>query len=281
MSTSVETFRVGAIECRRLVYGNGRGAPAWMFPDVPAPLLHDRFGPYVDRGGHFEYVYSSLVVSSGSALLLVDASSPAPGPAEPSGLDQALSALGVAASDVDTVVLTHGHLDHLGGLVRAGRPVFGAARHVIGADEFGFWTAGDGAGGPTASMLDTITRQAQVELAADEREVVPGVRVLPTPGHTPGHLAVELASQGEMAFHVGDVLAHEVNVAEPDWNHFSDMDPARAAASRRRLVARAADARAIVVGSHMATFGRVVRRSSGEVGYRPCRHSSRPDSGIR
>ncbi len=89
--------------------------------------------------------------------------------------------------------------------------------------------------------------------------MLPGVRALPAPGH----LAVAIPSQGETALLVGDAFAHEVNVAHPDWNHFSDMLPGQAAASRRRLVARAGRDRAIVVASHVPRVGLVVRAVAG------------------
>lgn len=89
--------------------------------------------------------------------------------------------------------------------------------------------------------------------------MLPGVRALPAPGH----LAVAIPSQGETALLVGDAFAHEVNVAHPDWNHFSDMLPGLAARSRRRLVERAARDGAAIIASHLPEIGRVVAAAPG------------------
>lgn len=264
-----ETFRVGDIECRWFVHSRGRGTPAWMFPDVPDEPLARRMRPHLDGSGGFEYVSSSLLVRVGDQIALLDTSLPAAPGEERSPIDRALDAAGIAPADVGTVVVSHGHLDHVGGLVRAGRPVFGRARHLIARAELEHWTSDARAGEPTASILRTVAAAGLVEPIDGEREVLGGVRLLPTPGHTPGHLAVAVASRGETALYVGDVLAHAVNAAEPGWNHFSDLLPGPAARSRRALVERAARDGAVVIASHLTTRGHVVPTAAGGFDWLP------------
>lgn len=265
----IESFRVGGIECKVFVHGKGRGAPHWMFPDIPSEPRSQRMGPYLNEQGEFEFAYSSLLVKSGAEIALLDTSHPiAPG-ARRSSTDQALADSGLAPSDVDVVVVSHGHLDHVGALTTNGHPSYHRARHYIHEEELLFWTSGDQADGATAAQLRPVVEAGLVQTVEGEREVLPGVRLLPTPGHTPGHLSVVIRSGRDRALYVGDALAHEVNVGEPDWNHFSDMSGDAAARSRRQLVARAAREGAMIVGSHMTTRGRAVVDQEGQVTYVP------------
>lgn len=266
-----ETFWVGGIECRVFVYRRGRGSPAWMFPDVAADSLTERMGPYLDREGTFEFVFASMLVRSGRHLALLDAGHPPPSPAGPSDIDRALASAGVEPSEVGAVVVSHGHLDHIGGVARAGEPAFGQARHLVHRRELEHWTTGGHATGEAAALLRPPVERGLVDPVDGEQDAIPGVRVLPVPGHTPGHMAVAITANGDSALYVGDGLAHEINVAEPDWNHFSDLLPGPAARSRRRLVERAAREGAVVIGSHLATRGRVVRATGGAFAYRPTR----------
>lgn len=247
-------FWVGSIACRVVEYGRGWGSPEWLFPTVPAGELAPEMAPHLDEGGRLEFSYSSLLVRSGDRVALLDTGFPQPGEPWPAALGAALRSLGVAPRDVDAVVTSHGHPDHVGGLTRptrAGgrRPAFATARHLVAAAELDYWL-GHSDPGP-AEHLQQVQAAGLVEPVDGEVEVLPGIRVLPTPGHTPGHLAVAITSHRQSALYVGDALAHEVNLAHPDWNHFSDMLPGLAARSRRRLVERAARDRSIIVASHV------------------------------
>ncbi len=247
----MRSFRVGAMECRVVEHGRGQGTPEWMFPAIPATALAAAMAPHLDAEGRFEFVYSSLVVRARERLVVID-SGLSPGPL--------LVALDARPDEVSTVVISHGHPDHVGGLTRSGRPTFPNARHVIAPAELEHWNRTSSEAG---TALRVVEQAGQLEPVDGERDVVPGVRVLPAPGHTPGHLAVALSSQGERALYVGDALEHEVNVANPDWNHFSDMLPGLAARSRRRLVERAARDGAAIIASHLPEIGRVVAAAPG------------------
>lgn len=266
----IETFRIGGIECSVVVHHGGRGTPAWMFPDVPARRRDQLMAPYLDAAGRFEFVYASMLLRTGDGrTTLLDTGSPPSSAGSVPPIGEVLASVGVHPTEIDTVVLSHGHLDHIGGLTTAGQPSFPAASHVIHERELEYWTTGREAGGEAAGRLRAIVDAGLLDTVDGEREVSPGLRLLPTPGHTPGHLAVAIASGGAHALYVGDALAHEVNVAEPGWNHFSDMVAGPAIRSRRRLVARAASDGAIIIGSHMTTRGRAVTRPDGGVRYLP------------
>ncbi len=103
----------------------------------------------------------------------------------------------------------------------------------------------------------------RVDLVAGETEVARGVRIIPTPGHTPGHLSVRLESQGRSFFVLGDVVVHEVQVGEPDIAYVSDHDSERAAATRRHILGELADEGTDVIVSHFDGTGRFARAGEG------------------
>jgi glyoxylase-like metal-dependent hydrolase (beta-lactamase superfamily II) len=187
---------------------------------------------------------------------------------------------GVRRQDVDTVVFTHAHPDHVGGAVdmrnpREPRPMFPNARYVMWEAEWDFWTAErvDLGGLPLAGdvkldMQSTARRclkvlRHQTELLERETEIVPGVWALPAPGHTPGHLALLLASEGRQMLNLGDAAVHPLHVEHPEWQNGFDLLPGRALATRRALLARAADERMHVMAFHFPfpSVGRVAARS--------------------
>lgn len=105
-----------------------------------------------------------------------------------------------------------------------------------------------------AGLLDLV------DVPAEGVEIAPGLRLLPTPGHTPGHIAVELTSRGETALITGDCIHQPVQFAHPAIGACVDIDPEQSEASRRKLLGSLADTDTLVLGNHFAppTAGRVI-----------------------
>jgi glyoxylase-like metal-dependent hydrolase (beta-lactamase superfamily II) len=169
----------------------------------------------------------------------------------PGRLVEALGEAGMGVADVDTVVLTHLHEDHCGGVVDgAGYPVFGNARHVVQAAEVAAVredpTIWDYAVGPlrAAGLLDEV--EGSVELST-------GIAVFPTPGHTVGHQSVVVAAGDDEVVVTGDVLVHAVQLANPDVAYRAEADPAAAADTRRRLLVAVRSGRARLATAHLHT----------------------------
>jgi glyoxylase-like metal-dependent hydrolase (beta-lactamase superfamily II) len=169
----------------------------------------------------------------------------------PGRLVAALGEVDIGVGDVDTVVLTHLHEDHCGGVVDgAGRPVFGDARHVVQAVEVAavrsdptIWSyAVEPLRG--AGLLDEV--DGSVELST-------GIAVFQTPGHTVGHQSVVVAAGDDEVVVTGDVLVHAVQLANPDVAYRSEADPAVAADTRRRLLVAARSGRATLATAHLHT----------------------------
>jgi glyoxylase-like metal-dependent hydrolase (beta-lactamase superfamily II) len=178
---------------------------------------------------------------------------------------------GVEPDEVDFVVNTHLHFDHVGWHTRlvdgAWQPTFRAARYVISAEEFRYWQSApdnqiaDQHAGFSDSVLP-VYEAGLVDLVADDHVVTDGVRLVPTPGHTPHHVSVMIESGGQSALIAGDVMHHPCQIAYPDWGA-SDFVGSQAQASRSHLIERFADSDTLIIGSHFAdpVAGRI--RSGG------------------
>ncbi|MFB7905987.1 MBL fold metallo-hydrolase [Kitasatospora sp. NPDC056076] len=181
-----------------------------------------------------------------------------------------LTAAGFAPETVDLVVLTHLHADHVGWNTRwedgAWVPTFPAARYLTARAEREFWAGYDMDEARAQMFRDSVIpveRAGQLDLVdvpAEGVQIVPGLRLIPTPGHTPGHIAVELADRGETALITGDCVHHPVQLAHPAIGACVDIEPERSEATRRALLASLAGTDALLLGTHFAppTAGRVV-----------------------
>lgn len=178
-----------------------------------------------------------------------------------------LEAAGVDPDSVDFVMCTHLHADHVGWNMRQDggrwRPTFPNARYVIARDELAFWRdampRGFGSVGTRAAYTECVA-----PLVADGRALplAPGDRlghalddvlgIEELGGHTPGHIGLHVRSEGAHALLTGDVLHHPVQCAHPEWGSPADVDPARALATRQRLIDTYADSSTLIVPAHFA-----------------------------
>ena len=185
-----------------------------------------------------------------------------------------LTAIGVAPGDVDAVLATHLHPDHVGGLVDAdGRAVFPNAELVVHEAEPRFW--GDEAvlAGASEMNREFVLLARKVMAAYGNRmrqvaggEVLPGVTAVPEPGHTPGHSGWLIASGGDSLLIWGDIVHMPgVQFARPQAGIGFDVDGAQAIATRQRIMDMAATDRLRVAGMHLdfPAFGHVARAAQG------------------
>jgi glyoxylase-like metal-dependent hydrolase (beta-lactamase superfamily II) len=180
---------------------------------------------------------------------------------------QRFEAAGFARETIDTVLCTHLHIDHVGWntMLEDGRwvPTFPRARYLIGRTEFEFWRGQTDGDDPAifADSIQPLLDHDCVDLVETDHSICAEVWLAPTPGHTPGHVSVGIASQGARAMISGDFLHNPAQVARPDWGAFVDHAPAEAATTRRAMLGELADAPILLIGTHFPapTAGRVER----------------------
>jgi glyoxylase-like metal-dependent hydrolase (beta-lactamase superfamily II) len=256
------------IRCRVVVDGTRRVSPRFVFrgydPEVQGPFVE----PLLDAAGTLPGRFAALLIEVDDRLVLVDAGiGPFAGDLDAGRLAGELDTMGVRAADVATVLVTHGHADHVGGLVTSdGVPAFPEARHVVHAAELAFWRSPaarelpGGAAEPARVAFGALRAAGLLDTVDGAKTIASGVRAIEAPGHTPGHLAVVV---NDTVLWAGDALVTPLNVTHPDWVSAADMDGERNAATRRDLLARAADGSMVLAGAHLPVTGVPVRAGDG------------------
>lgn len=219
--------------------------------------------------------FSATLVETGSRKILIDVGNGASGPPSTGRLIANLAAAGVTPAQIDTVVISHFHPDHMNGLIGTdGKPVFPNAAVMAPEVEFAFWlddrrmnAAPDAVKGlfeMARGIFGPIAKQ--VQRYRDGQEIAPGITALAAPGHTPGHMAFTLASGNAQMLVLSDTALNPVLFARnPDWSVVFDLDKDMARETRRRLLDRAASDRLLIAGYHFPfpAAGHVERDGNG------------------
>lgn len=285
------SWRIGDILVTRLLDGKGNSMPGggthsllplaypetirsipWMAPD------------WADEHGHLRFSLHALLVQAPGFRLIVDTCI---GNDKPRSIPEMamrntpflsdLEAAGWSRSTVDGVICTHLHVDHVGWntMLEEDRwvPTFPNARYYIARKEYEHWAAEiqSSRQSDVALMTDNNTCFADSVMpiiAADLHELVEmdspiasGIRLIPTPGHTPGHVSVVIESGGARAIITGDLMHHPCQIAHPEWSSIADTDPRQSEAVRREFLSECAGTGTLVIGTHFGgpTAGCIIR----------------------
>ena len=262
-------FQIGEIDVLAVSDGDGR-APGPLYFQGTTPEQWAPHKRWLDHAGMVVFPFTCFVVRSGGTTVLIDTGL---GPIDLYGfrggqLLNELSAAGVRPEDIDVVFVTHLHVDHCGTVAlpegEALKLTFPRATYRWTADEHAYWS-GEAAGqpGPQAQQTRKILKAVGGRFQpADGGDVLaPGINVMATPGHTPGHASVVLSSGSERAFILGDAISCPVQLEEPEWSGLGDIDPKLARRTQEALLREAEGSQALLTAAHFPglTFGRVLR----------------------
>lgn len=175
---------------------------------------------------------------------------------------------GYPRESIDTVLCTHLHVDHVGWntmkLGDAWVPTFPNARYLMGREEYEHWRSVADRPDMRFILADSVTPiidAGLADLVATDHRLCPEISLIPTIGHTPGHVSVRISSRGEEALITGDFMHHPCQIAHPEWSTNADSDRDRGIRTRLDMFERLAGTPTLVIGTHFAgaTAGHIVR----------------------
>ena len=265
--------KIGEVEIWRILEMNGpfREAEA-LFPtagpDV-ARIMNELAPGQLDGDGKIVLPVQGFLLKTPDHVVLVDAcvgnhktnNFPDWNMRETDRFMAALTASGTAPEDVDYVMCTHLHTDHIGWNTQLidghWRPTFPNARYLMPAADMPFLE--EIAPHQHRESVAPVVAAGQADEVGSDFAIGPFVTLLATPGHTPGHVSVRIASGGEEALITGDAIHTTPQCAFPDWHFVYDHEPEEAVTSRRHLLETAAESRATVLGTHflLPSIGRI------------------------
>ena len=205
-----------------------------------------------------EISFTPIVVNTGKQIIVFDTGNGLARRSKGAGkLKDLLAIAGFKEDQVDIVVITHCHPDHIGGLMEGGKPLFPKARYVISEAEYNFWSPKEVAEGKLARVGKLV--QSNVVPLAEKmtfikpgQDVVTGITAVDASGHTPGHMAYHIESDDKRLLLWADTTNHFVaSLQRPDWHVKFDMDKEKAAATRKKILDMAAADKIPASGYHM------------------------------
>ena len=269
-------WQIGNVTVTRIVELTSNSIGNLILPQATADKINaiEWIGPFVDAQKRLLMSFHSLVIESMGQTILVDTcigndkkrGYPKWNHLQTSFLSD-FSEAGFGLDQVDTVLCTHMHVDHVGWNTRLVNeqfvPTFVNAKYLYAESEWHYWRdAGDdeSTGPVLEDSVKPIFDAGLAELVDDNHQVNSEVRLEPTPGHTPGHVSVHISSQGEEAIITGDMIHHPCQIAFPEWSTTADYDENWSRDTRGRFLNKYVDQPVLIIGTHFyePTAGRIV-----------------------
>ena len=261
------SFKIGDLDVLAVSDGS-ISVPGTVYYAGTTPEQWEPHKRWLDHQGNVEFTLGCFLVRSGDRRVLID-----------TGLGSAplwhfrggalmgeLAAAGVRPEEIDTVFITHLHVDHCGTCALEGdgalRPAFPNAVYRWTSAEHAHWLSAPQPPGTSFSVSALQgALSGRFEAADDGAALAAGVNVIATPGHTPGHAGVVLSSGSERAFILGDAISCPAQLEEPEWSGMGDMDPKLARRTQEAVAQEIEGSGALLATAHFPglTFGRVLR----------------------
>ncbi|WP_431205338.1 MBL fold metallo-hydrolase [Bradyrhizobium betae] len=281
-------FSVGDLTIHRVIEQETSFVPALeMLPGLTPEVLAEnrewmRQAKALDDNDVLLLCFQSYVIKTPHHTILVDSciGNDKPRPQRPKWnmktddtYLRGLNAAGFSPDDIDFVMCTHLHVDHVGWNTRLenGRwvPTFAKARYVFGKQEFDYWTE-QNAKAPVPPFVDSVLPVVEAkrhEVVGNDHQIGDHVRILPTPGHTPGHVAFTFGRGKDDAVFSGDLMHSPIQTLYPEMSVKFDVDPAAAATTRRGFLDRYCDTDTLCCTAHFPSpsVGKIRRKGNGFV----------------
>lgn len=268
------TFKLGDFEITVVSDGHLMLPALLAAPDAPQPERTAALAAAGTTGEMSQPPTNVTVIKTASDVILVDAGSGPNFMPTAGKLSANLEAAGISADAVTKVVFTHGHPDHLWGALDdfEESPRFPNATYLLGAAEWDYWISENAEKGLPADRVGFVAAArrniAGIESKAQRfragQEIAPGIGTFDTPGHTQGHVSLELASGGDTLVVLGDALTHPIiSFAHPEWRPAADHVPELAVATRKKLLDKLAAEKSRIIGYHLPFpgIGRVEKKA--------------------
>ena len=269
-----QSVTVGDVKVTFLADGGGIVNPTALYP-ASTEEGWQRYTDLLNEEGKFLTSIGAFLVEIGDRKIAVDTALgpvtvdfPGFGPFSGGKYLESLASTGVARESVTDVVFSHLHLDHVGWTtieVNGRRELtYPNARHLVTQTEWDFWYGGDNPAGPHPEFVQKPLADI-IQFVQDGEEIAPGMRVVGTPGHTPGHISFLIESGGQRLYLTADILHGAMQLQEPDWSVAFDNDPEQARRSREAMYAEFIKPNTLIGANHFSThvFGSI--RPAGNV----------------
>lgn len=268
-------YKVGDFEVTALNEGVVRNAtPANMAVNKTLPDIQKALGDAFLPTDHVINQFNVVVVNTGRNLVLLDSGFGDNGAPTVGNLVNNMNAAGIDPKNIDTILVSHFHGDHINGIrAKAGAANFPNAEIMVPAPEWKHWTdAGEeskapqvwkGNFGAVKRVFDPIAKD--LKQYEHGKELVPGISAVDARGHSPGHTAFLVSSGNGKLLVTSDTVNHQILVRNPEWALWADMDPAMAAASRKRILDMAAADKIQIAAYHLPfpSTGFISKRGDG------------------